>query len=152
MSILKLALVFALAMVIQSKAQAEPCFFDENVDPEYCPDFKVTTVMGSEYLVCGDRATSDIFAAKADRNTIGPKRFRKETGNIYLSAIDIGVWPDDSSTSIYRFGHNLITSSGAKVGYITIEGFTNSEMEARVQVTTRYNTKGEVAALTCERL
>lgn len=54
------------------------------------------------------------------------------------------IIPDADTNHIYRFENALLNPYGGVVGYMSVDGYQNSEIDYRIQITTRYNVNGEL--------
>lgn len=71
-----------------------------------------------------------------------PKRLAKKIKDAY----SLGIMPDADTNLIYAYVRVLNDEEGAHVGYLVIEGYENSEMETKVQISTRYNMEGDLTS------
>lgn len=134
---LVVALIFASSL---SLARYNPF---EGVDSELCPDMKVTG--RDSFAICQAENKNVVLSAKTGANlTASESRVLKF--NTY-GAVDLGLVPDDSSDTAYFYSRWLVTPMGQKVGVMTIEGWTNSEMESSAKFTVRYNLKGQIVSI-----
>lgn len=65
-------------------------------------------------------------------------------------AIELGVLPDADTSQIYCYLRSLLDARTNVVGYISICGYVNSEMDVKFKVTARYNLKGKLVSAKAE--
>jgi hypothetical protein len=64
------------------------------------------------------------------------------------SIVDLGLWPDDSTSMAYSYNFPLFTTAGKKIGYAQLEGYVNPEMESRTRLLQKYTPDGKLASVT----
>ena len=114
---------------------------------------------GREYEFCKKQVTSRdgySIACKGakdfDRVMAAKKRVARKIPFRTLDVIDaeygFEIMPDADTNHIYNFSNALLDNSAETIGYIDIDGYENSEMEYKMQISARYNTKGELVFAT----
>ena len=127
-------------LLLTSLTYAGRFSYFENVYPEFCPDKFID--YKNDAVFCRASNPQVVINAK-----VGPAITKDEYSKITFStysATDANIVPDDSSNTVYYFTRWLVDATGKKVGVMTIEGWTNSEMEDGARFDIRYNLKGEV--------
>ncbi len=112
-----------------------------SIPDEHCPGQKEV----GDSIVCAD--VQDAFALL--KSAKGKKLARLPEHVKFHDAIELNFLPDADSSPIYDFQNELKASNGKIVGYLSINGWVNEEMEVRLQVNTRYNRKGQLAVVHC---
>ncbi len=137
---MKLTFLLSLALLTITSSHAN--YFND-IHEDTCEEYLVTT--NGEYdssgdeMTCYDSEYADIvLSAKPDFKT-------EKTSNIYLmDVVELGALPDDSTSHLYNYEHNLLDKDGKIVGfYQTIAAF-NSEGEWGVKLNNRYDINGQI--------
>lgn len=134
-------LFFILILSITSTAFADS--YVAFISNEYCP--------GKTY----HSKTSTVYCKVTNANAVktanvGAKVTPQEYGALKLAlqnVIDLGIVPDADSSIAYSYDRWLVDSSGKKVGIITIQGWTNNEMNNRARFDIRFSLKGDVVSV-----
>lgn len=114
----------------------------QDVPSEICPDLKEV----KDVAFCKAQNSKAVLAAKKGDKVTTPVKV------IFYNAIDLGIIPDADSNDAFFYVNWLVDSNGKKVGYLTINGWFNTEMESRGRVDTRYNLKGQVVSIELKQL
>lgn len=104
-----------------------------------------------DVLSCkGAKDFKEVKKAKVGSRYIGPGL--DAIGENDLDVIfDLGIMPDADTNKIYSFVRKLVDSKTNKqIGYITYEGFENSEMQVRLQVVKRFNLAAQLVSVKVE--
>lgn len=64
-----------------------------------------------------------------------------------MGPIELGIIPDADTSVIYSYVRYVTDENGGTVGILSIDGYTNSEMDIKGRVDTRYNFRGEVVSI-----
>ncbi|MEK6579028.1 MAG: hypothetical protein AABZ55_07355, partial [Bdellovibrionota bacterium] len=134
-----------------SATAAENVYFEEFQSEDICPE--VIRISGSS-IQCRDAKNSEaILAAKLVRkNIVSIQQAGKIFGNQFQiwSAFDLGVLPDDSTKNIYDYIYLLKNKLRGNIGYLSISGYVNTEMDIKLQITARYNSSGQLVSASVE--
>jgi uncharacterized membrane protein len=116
-------------------------FFEiENFD-KICPDAEVYKYV-QEVHCLGASSYYVVKSAKLGDEVKFPRTVAQKT----FGAVELGVLPDDCTDGMYLYRRELLDSYGGRVGYVEIAGYRNSEMEVKIQLTLRYNLKGDLVS------
>lgn len=133
-------LLIVLLALGTCSAYAQGFSYFEDVTEEFCADKKIDYRNDSVYC----KASNSQVVIKAKVGATVTAAEYKKLGFYTFEAVEAGMVPDDSSHTAYFYTRWLLDGTGKKVGIITIEGWTNSEMETAARFDVRYNLKGEV--------
>jgi len=124
----------------------------QDLKPAYCPDFEVSsTPKGQPMAVCNvkdAKAVSKLPLLRPANQLKTEKEIDGFYSNVKHSDIaELGLWPEDSTDRIYAYYYKLVYPSGQQAGYAVIEGYVNSEMQSKTQITTKYNMDGDLVSI-----
>lgn len=126
---------------------------------DYFVDFNREACSGmrqisSTQAVCwGPTNSKEVQAArKLGGNEVTFKEIQKQfRGHVQIwGIVELGIWPDDSTREIYEFYYLLRNSKKEVIGYLTITGYENSEMEQKIQITQRYTKLGKLVSVSVQ--
>lgn len=115
----------------------------DGVPEEVCPELKVDR--RSDIAYCKAENAKVVLAAKTGEKLTAKDERNK--GFYFYDVVELGIMPDADTSSVYFFSYWLVDKNGKKVGYKTINGYTNSEMEVSGRVDVRFNLKGQVVSM-----
>jgi hypothetical protein len=84
------------------------------------------------------------FQAVRQAKKAGAVRPPQFVSNRFSGAIELGLMPDADTNGIYHYVNALVEPNGKRVGYLVVDGYENSEMQVRAQLTATYNLKGDL--------
>lgn len=139
--------MFALASLLVSTASfAVDGYLVNTADNESfqkaCPGLKLSD--GDDQVTCwrAENAREVAYAKVGDN--VKPDGLNLD----WFDVVAMDVWPDDSTSMMYQYTRALLSRyDGKTIGYMTIDGYQNSEMESRIKVTTRFNRKGKIVSV-----
>lgn len=138
---MKTLLVLAL-LTLSATTQAYYSEF-QDVSEEVCPGMK--ELKNENVLLCLDNSgASEIFAV-SNKNSVKLERLPQIVE--FFNVIELGIWPDDSTSMMYMFSSILRTENGKKIGYRVFHAYHNSEMESVIKLETRYNLEGKLVSI-----
>ena len=65
----------------------------------------------------------------------------------FYNVIELGIWPDDSTSMMYMYSSILFNDEGRQVGYRVFHAYHNTEMESVIKLETRYNLRGKLVSI-----
>lgn len=137
---MKAIIVASLFALSSTSFAATGWFSNIEEDQLNCEDIKYDRSF-DQFECVSDKELTAVKNAK-----VGPPI--ELTNRIELSwdgAVEFGVLPDDSTSLAYTYRNKLLDRKTNKVvGYTIIEMYTNSEMETRVKLNLRFNSKGKL--------
>lgn len=114
----------------------------DGVPEEICPELKEGKY---DIAFCKADNSKAVLAAKTGNKLTDVDSRNK---NFYFhDVVELGIMPDADTSTVYFFSFWLLDGNGKKVGYKTVNGYTNSEMEVSGRVDVRYNLKGEAVSI-----
>ncbi len=135
------AVLIGISLLATSAVYAQGLsYFFENVSEEFCPNKEID--YDNDSVTCDASDSGMVSAAKVGKELTYSES--QGLGFYTFGAVDAGMVPDDGSHTAYYYKRWLVDSSGRKVGVLTIEGWTNSDLEDAAKFKVRYNLKGEV--------
>lgn len=136
--------VFGLVLTIFSMSVFAYYSPFDGVREEICPELREQK--NADIAFCKADNAKAVLAAKKGAKVATPVKVS------FYNAIDLGIIPDADSNDAFFYVNWLVDSTGKKVGYLTINGWFNTEMESRGRVDTRYNLKGQVVSIELKQL
>lgn len=129
-----------LTLSVTTQAYYSP-FHD--VSEEICPGMK--ELKNEDVLLCtGNAGASEIFVVST-KDSIELKALPAIVE--FQDAVELNIWPDDSTSMMYMFSSILRNESGKKIGYRVFHAYHNSEMESTIKLETRYNLEGKLVSI-----
>ncbi len=118
----------------------------EDIPTEFCADKNID--YKKDVLYCKASNSAAVIKAKIGKEltTVELKSLKFSTHN----ATELEIVADADSSTVFFYTRWLLDLNGKKVGVITIEGWTNSEMETSARFNVRYNLKGEIVMATTQ--
>jgi hypothetical protein len=115
----------------------------QDVPAELCPQLK--SERNSDVAFCKADNSKVVLAAKTGAKLTDAeyKKFKFD----FIDAVTLGIIPDADSNQIFFYKNKLVDGNGKLVGYKSINGWENYEMEARGRVDVRYNLKGQIVSI-----
>lgn len=105
----------------------------------FCTD-EILTDYGNT-LLCPS-ATGFAKLVKAKKGSITDTLPKKVLAGMKDGISDFGLLPDADTNHLYRYTSELIDDNNKRIGFIVIDGYNNTEMEIKLQLTHRYNLSG----------
>jgi len=116
----------------------------ESLAPEVCKNIKID--YRKDVATCEAQSSTKVLTAKAGAQ-LTPEEI-KGLGFYLFDAISLGLVPDADSNTAYFYVRWLLNSKRERVGVLTIEGWSNTEMETSARFDVRYNLIGEAVRVT----
>jgi len=110
----------------------------DGLDEKMCPRPEYVDAYSA---VCGVKDAAAIFKANQEH------RIAKLPIPAY-NIVELGLWPDDSTDTVFSYYYELYSSGGKKIGYAALDGCVNSEMGSRIKLLTKYTLDGKIASVT----
>jgi hypothetical protein len=108
-------------------------------DFDFCKG-QVVDKDGYSAVCTGAKNANEVVKAKVGKSVVRlPAKIELKDG-----IFDFGILPDADTNAIYGYNKELINEKGVVIGYLSIDGYVNTEMEARMQLKHRYNLQGEL--------
>lgn len=140
---MKNVILVALSVLVALPALARYSRF-EGIREVFCPTPSID--YDKDVLTCGVSNADVVISARVGKALTADES--KNLGFFIYGAVDLGIVPDADSDTAYFYTRWLLNPRGEKVGVLTIEGWTNSEMEDSAQFRVRYDLQGEVVIVT----
>lgn len=144
------AVIFILLLLAFSIGASAREIDPQNIPAELCSMPSVRNYPGGSSLICFNaKASKQLRQAKVSSNfEVTPEEFiaaeKKMKNSFHVSAVDLGLLPDDSTDSFQERYYILKNKKGAVIGYLTSANYVNTEAEFRVWVGIKYNAEGEI--------
>jgi hypothetical protein len=130
--------LFFVALVVASPAFASGPFTGLDLS-EYCRGQR--ELDGGYQVVCTEaHNASAVRKARVGANTKLPKKLSLP------GVIELGLLPDADSSPMYFYVRRLEDSNERLAGYLTVEGWHNDEMGVKLQLTARWNARGQLVS------
>ncbi len=141
---MKTLIAFAfLAMSSTTFAYYNP--FD-HVAEEDCPG--LTQLKDKYSALCADVPHAREIYNTSNSNSINLKTMPDIVE--FLGAIELGLWPDADTNSLYIYSSILRDAKGNKVGYRVYHAYHNTEMESLLKVESRFNLAGKLVSISID--
>lgn len=111
-----------------------------DLDSEACPNARI--IKNTAY--CDVEGADQVIKAKVG---VMLQTFPSALKGKIRGAVELNLIPDDSTNGIYQYIKTLADGNGSLVGYLVLNGYTNSEMEARWKMATKYGLGGEIVSI-----
>ncbi len=136
-----------IALLLTSASALAVSILNE-VSNETCPGKNVDE--RNEIVYCKASSSRIVGMAKVGNNLTNAEL--TSLGIYRFSAADASIVPDADSRTIYFYTRWLVDAAGKIVGIITLEGWTNQEMQSSARFDMRYNLKGELVSISLKPL
>lgn len=136
------SLFLALAFTQSASAHAYISSEFKDVQESDCPGLK--EIKNLVALCTGVKHAGRIYAASSKTAL---KLENIPDGVDFRDVVELGIWPDDSTSMMYLFSSLLRNEDKKPVGYRVFHAYHNSEMESTIKVESRFNLDGKLVSI-----